>query len=91
MNTSRREVFTAAGSAVALSFLGSGCAPASKKPVAMQPVPSGRPDGADAGGTGLGLAIVETFAEAHGGKVTVESQEGEGSTFRFTVPPRAGA
>jgi two-component system, OmpR family, phosphate regulon sensor histidine kinase PhoR len=40
-------------------------------------------------GTGLGLAIVKTFVEAHGGKVTVESKEGIGTTFRFTLPSRA--
>jgi len=39
-------------------------------------------------GAGLGLAIVKTFIEAHGGKATVESKEGLGSTFRFTLPAR---
>jgi signal transduction histidine kinase len=37
-------------------------------------------------GTGLGLAIVKTFVEAHHGKVAVESTEGAGSLFRFTLP-----
>ncbi|HUP29385.1 MAG TPA: sensor histidine kinase [Usitatibacter sp.] len=41
------------------------------------------------GGIGLGLAIVKTFVEAHGGEVTVESVEGQGSTFRFTLPRAA--
>jgi two-component system, OmpR family, phosphate regulon sensor histidine kinase PhoR len=42
-------------------------------------------------GTGLGLAIVKMFVEAHGGKVTVETKEGSGSTFRFTLPGKAEA
>jgi len=36
--------------------------------------------------SGLGLAIVRRFVEAHGGEVTVESEEKRGSTFRFTLP-----
>ncbi len=38
------------------------------------------------GGTGLGLAIVRHIAMAHGGSVSVESWEGEGSTFRMLIP-----
>jgi two-component system phosphate regulon sensor histidine kinase PhoR len=46
----------------------------------------GETDSQEEGATGLGLPIVQAFVEAHGGTVTVESQEGEGSTFRFTLP-----
>lgn len=42
-------------------------------------------------GIGLGLAIVKNFVEAHDGTVTVESVEGQGSTFRFTLPRAAAA
>lgn len=40
----------------------------------------------DGSGVGLGLAIVKTFVEAHDGTVTVESKEGLGSTFHFSLP-----
>jgi signal transduction histidine kinase len=38
------------------------------------------------GGTGLGLSIVKHIVEAHGGKVTVESDINQGSVFSFTIP-----
>jgi len=41
-------------------------------------------------GMGLGLAIVKQFVEAHGGEVAVDSELGQGSTFRFTLPYEAG-
>jgi len=37
-------------------------------------------------GVGLGLAIARWLTEAHGGQLTVESEEGRGSTFRISLP-----
>lgn len=38
------------------------------------------------GGSGIGLALVQKIVMGHGGNITVESEEGKGSTFRIFLP-----
>lgn len=50
---------------------------------------STNPNALSVPGTGLGLPIAQRIAESHGGTLSVTSELGAGSTFRFTLPLRS--
>lgn len=41
------------------------------------------------GGTGLGMPIARSLAEAHGGRLWLESEQGKGATFYFAIPVKS--
>jgi signal transduction histidine kinase len=64
--------------------------PAEKQELLFEPFVRAHTDTAwDFGGLGLGLYVAKAIAVLHGGDVTFVSKEGEGSTFRLTLPLRA--
>ena len=69
----------------AVSDDGSGI-PAADLPHIFERYFQGKPESAESRGAGLGLTIARGIVEAHGGRIWVESREGHGSTFFFTLP-----
>lgn len=71
---------------VSVSENGPGIAPEEQREIFERFYRSRRDSRDGPGGTGLGLALVKTVATAHGGRVGVQSELGNGSTFWFTLP-----
>ena len=73
---------------IAVSDTGVGIAPEDQAAIFEEFRQVGREDARKQEGTGLGLTLAKKFVELHGGRIWVESQVGQGSTFSFTLPVR---
>jgi signal transduction histidine kinase len=75
---------------IAVSDTGIGIAPEDQAAIFEEFRQVGREDARKQEGTGLGLTLAKKFVELHGGRIWVQSQVGQGSTFTFTLPGRLG-
>lgn len=71
---------------VSVKDTGYGISPENQKVLFERHARIERPEHKRVKGSGLGLFIVRSVAQRHGGNAWVESEEGSGSTFRFSVP-----
>jgi signal transduction histidine kinase len=76
------------GITIAVSDTGVGIAPEDQAAIFEEFRQVGRDDARKQEGTGLGLTLAKKFVELHGGRIWVQSQVGQGSTFIFTLPLR---
>jgi signal transduction histidine kinase len=74
---------------IAVTDTGIGIAPEDQATIFEEFRQVGRNDARKQEGTGLGLTLAKKFAELHGGRIWVQSQRGQGSTFTFTLPARS--
>jgi GAF domain-containing protein len=76
------------GITIAVSDTGIGIAPEEQAAIFEEFRQVGREEARKQEGTGLGLTLAKKFVELHGGRIWVQSQVGQGSTFSFTLPVR---
>jgi signal transduction histidine kinase/putative methionine-R-sulfoxide reductase with GAF domain len=73
---------------IAITDTGIGIAPEDQAAIFEEFRQVGSDDTRKQEGTGLGLTLAKKFVELHGGRIWVQSQVGQGSTFTFTLPVR---
>jgi signal transduction histidine kinase len=79
------------GVEIAVSDTGVGIAPEDREAVFEEFRQVGKDYTRKAEGTGLGLALTRRFVELHGGRITLESEPGKGSTFTVFLPEAVAA
>jgi signal transduction histidine kinase len=80
------DVFIAGFAQVSVSDTGIGISGIDKEKIFDEFYRTGRAIDTKEQGTGLGLSICRGIVQAHGGRIWVESQQGKGSKFIFTLP-----